>query len=252
MNHVKSYPSKTTFEKTPSYLFDPKAAYRIKSVVPYAKIIMLLRDPVKRAYSHYKMNKRLFAREHIMTFDEWGLVRREPITTFEQCIENDIKLLKRAGVIPENEIDRSVTPRRSLTKEDLDRLNEAWRKYVNSATKARAKCGTIIGRGIYSLQLNIWWKVYNNDERRKQFLVIRSEDLKPDTVGNVDIRNITNFIGISDRKVVSEKRIHGTGEDAGPICNETEDRLRRLYLPFNAALDEFLGSTSSWHDPWSW
>ena len=140
MNHVKSNPSKTTFEKTPSYLFDPKAAYRIKSVVPYAKIIMLLRDPVKRAYSHYKMNKRLFAREHIMTFDEWGLVRREPITTFEQCIENDIKLLKRAGVIPENEIDRSVTnTKKKSNKRRLGSFKRGVEKICKQRNEGKSK-----------------------------------------------------------------------------------------------------------------
>jgi len=51
--YLKYHPNQTTFEKTPKYMFDRKAPYRIKSVAPDAKIIMLLRDPVERAYSHF-------------------------------------------------------------------------------------------------------------------------------------------------------------------------------------------------------
>jgi hypothetical protein len=40
-------------EATPSYIYIPKAVARMKSVVPDAKLIALLRDPVDRAYSHY-------------------------------------------------------------------------------------------------------------------------------------------------------------------------------------------------------
>lgn len=40
-------------EASPSYLWDDHAPYRIKQKVPDAKIIILLRDPIERAYSHY-------------------------------------------------------------------------------------------------------------------------------------------------------------------------------------------------------
>jgi len=45
-------------EASPSYLWEPKAPYRIRNAVPHAKIIILLRDPVERAYSHYLMDVR--------------------------------------------------------------------------------------------------------------------------------------------------------------------------------------------------
>jgi hypothetical protein len=40
-------------EASPYYLWHPLAAERASAVVPKAKIIVLLRDPVDRAYSHY-------------------------------------------------------------------------------------------------------------------------------------------------------------------------------------------------------
>ena len=47
------------FEATPDYLFHPLAATRAASVVPGAKIVVLLRDPVERAWSQYRHMVRL-------------------------------------------------------------------------------------------------------------------------------------------------------------------------------------------------
>src|SRR5215208_2982640 len=44
-----------TGEATPSYLFDPPVAKRMAGVVPQARLIALLRNPIDRAYSHYQM-----------------------------------------------------------------------------------------------------------------------------------------------------------------------------------------------------
>jgi hypothetical protein len=46
-------------EASVSYLFYPKVSERIFSYNPNAKIIIVLRNPVKRAVSHYQMDKRL-------------------------------------------------------------------------------------------------------------------------------------------------------------------------------------------------
>ena len=42
-----------TFEATPYYLFHPLAASRVAAALPNAKIIVLLRNPADRAFSHY-------------------------------------------------------------------------------------------------------------------------------------------------------------------------------------------------------
>ena len=43
-----------TFEASPYYLFHPHAPARAKQVVPDALIVAILRDPVERAFSHWK------------------------------------------------------------------------------------------------------------------------------------------------------------------------------------------------------
>jgi hypothetical protein len=44
-----------TGEATPYYLFDPPVAKRMAQIVPKARLIALLRNPIDRAYSHYQM-----------------------------------------------------------------------------------------------------------------------------------------------------------------------------------------------------
>ena len=55
-------------EASPSYLFHPRAPERAAAVVPDARLIALLRDPVERAFSHYRFEVAL-GRERL-TFQE--------------------------------------------------------------------------------------------------------------------------------------------------------------------------------------
>ena len=45
--------SRLTFEATPDYLFHPLAAERAATVVPDARLVVMLREPTARAWSHY-------------------------------------------------------------------------------------------------------------------------------------------------------------------------------------------------------
>jgi hypothetical protein len=46
-------PGVRSFEASPYYLFDPEVPARAAALLPQARFIALLRDPVERAYSHY-------------------------------------------------------------------------------------------------------------------------------------------------------------------------------------------------------
>jgi len=72
LNYYRSFfplskSNKITGESSPYYLFHPSVPERIKKDVPNAKIIVLLRNPVDRAVSHYQMHKKLDEAEN---FDE--------------------------------------------------------------------------------------------------------------------------------------------------------------------------------------
>ena len=48
-----------TGEASPGYLFHPHAPARLATALPDARVIVLLRDPVRRAYSHFLHERRL-------------------------------------------------------------------------------------------------------------------------------------------------------------------------------------------------
>lgn len=48
-----------TFEATPDYLLHPAAPERAAQLLPEARIIVLVRNPIDRAYSHFQHNRRL-------------------------------------------------------------------------------------------------------------------------------------------------------------------------------------------------
>lgn len=52
-------PGKAVGEKSPNYLFFPGTAERAHRVVPKAKLLVILRNPVDRAFSHYHHSRKL-------------------------------------------------------------------------------------------------------------------------------------------------------------------------------------------------
>jgi hypothetical protein len=70
-------------EASTSYLFAPGAAQRIKIYNPEATILIVLRDPIERAYSHYRM--------------DLGLGRTK--SSFEQCMKQQLELMEH-GELP--------------------------------------------------------------------------------------------------------------------------------------------------------
>lgn len=57
-----------TGEASPEYIFHPMAAERIARTLPEVRLVALLRDPVERAWSHYKHSVRLGVEP--LTFEE--------------------------------------------------------------------------------------------------------------------------------------------------------------------------------------
>jgi len=88
---------KMTGEASPQYFCNPLAPQRIKQLVPNAKLILLLRNPIERAYSHYSHRVRL-GRETRGTFAE--LVGRE----------EEILQVKLPQIMNEDGSSRSIEP----------------------------------------------------------------------------------------------------------------------------------------------
>lgn len=76
-------------EATPRYLFDEETLWRMSVLLPDATIIALLREPVSRAYSHYRHVQR--------GMGKWGTDHR----SFEEAVRADIKCAREKGILGE-------------------------------------------------------------------------------------------------------------------------------------------------------
>jgi hypothetical protein len=96
------------------YLHSEEAAKKIKEYNPDAKIIILLRDPIRRAFSHYKMDyakgrtNKTFEEAWQLSYkqkaDCWGYYKMslytEPIKNYQQLFGNEnVKILSFENII---------------------------------------------------------------------------------------------------------------------------------------------------------
>ncbi|HEY8533522.1 MAG TPA: sulfotransferase domain-containing protein [Micromonospora sp.] len=75
-------------EASPLYMFDPRAPQRVYELMPHVRLIVLLRDPVERAYSHWKERRtegkeplefaEALAREEERIKGEWDRMMADP------------------------------------------------------------------------------------------------------------------------------------------------------------------------------
>jgi len=111
-----------TGEASPYYLFHPHAPRRASAIVPDAKVVILLRNPVDRAYSHYQHQvKRVIKGQSPETL------------SFEEAIE----------------VEETILP-----KEVRKMLQSEY--YVSSTHRARS----YLSRGIYIDQLLVWSRFF--------------------------------------------------------------------------------------------
>lgn len=69
---VKATTHKAVGEASVSYLYYPGVPLRIQHTIPDARIIIMLRNPIERGYSHYLMDQRL----GFVDLDYWDIVHK--------------------------------------------------------------------------------------------------------------------------------------------------------------------------------
>lgn len=114
-------------EKTPGYLLHPKAPERVHSINPDVKLIVTLRNPVDRAYSHWLMLKRV----------------GETDKSFSERIKEEFELYANE----KGELD--------LKKDFVDIL---------SPDLGRVPPFTVLLRGYYAFQLRNWFEYFPREQ----------------------------------------------------------------------------------------
>lgn len=114
-----------TGEATPNYVYFPDAENRIKKIIPDVKIIVILRNPIERAYSDYNYRKKL------------GRGKLENVS-FEQAVRE--------------EIERFSDPKNNFIDDLMD-------DYKGSDTRL-----PFVHLGIYMSTIKKWFDVFKKEQ----------------------------------------------------------------------------------------
>ena len=228
------YNSLMTGDSTPSYLLDYyRVIPRLKECFTHTpKLIICVRDPIKRAMSHYAMvtstdgtSEQLAARGH-----EW---RSKSLT---EVVMEDIHNMKEDGLLPYWDITTG-TVNDIVYNEFVNSYEEdvAWEKYVTARIPMNTGSYGIVARGLYALQFKQWYRSFNKDT----FLVLKLEDMMDDD----DDDENNPKIGIEksgDGEIV---------EQIGGVQHAVNKVMSHLGLPRFTVLDTTKKNSRNYIDP---
>jgi hypothetical protein len=197
-----------TGEASPYYLFHPHVPRRIKETLPDAKLIVLLRNPVDRAYSHYNMNVSKKTYKDTATGKD---LPREPLS-FDDAI-----------------------------KAEEERIAGEWAKMLadENYRSFALQLHSYKARGVYVDQLKMWLELFP----REQLLILNSEKFAKNTLE--EFGRVLDYLGLPQWQPESFGRSN-EGKYGDAMKPETRAALVEYFRPHNARLYEFLGETYDW------
>ena len=236
-------PSCLTGDSTPSYLLDSRRVIpRLLRIWTHnIQFIVILRDPVPRAHSHYCMvtspdgtNEQKLTRG-----SEWKG------KTLMETILLDMRKLKSCGLIPYWNIDEGIMDQ-SIFDSFVGTIqeDEAWDAYMKDIP-INTGSHSLISRGMYELQLRSWYRAFD----RKRFLLIKLEDWKDEGVLPT-MNRVWAHLGLPPYPVNDAEAKNTRSYDT--MDEHIKTYLRAFYAPHNRKLNTLLQSThDKWNDPWS-
>mmetsp|Transcript_13970 Transcript_13970/g.30358 ORF Transcript_13970/g.30358 Transcript_13970/m.30358 type:complete len:634 (+) Transcript_13970:594-2495(+) len=241
-DELQRHPSLQSGDSTPSYLLDSaRVIPRIKEVFDHdIKFMVMTRDPVKRAKSHFEMvtSNDGTAAQLKTRGKEWRSL------SFEEVIDLDIKNMKDCGLIPYwNAITKEVDLRCFYEYVGSGEEDAAWEKYLKKHVLMNTGSHSLLSRGMYELQLRSWYQAFP----KASILVLKLEDMSSGGVQGVVDRALSH-LELPQYKVRDEGAKNT--REYEPMKQDTEDMLRRFYAPHNERMKALLGD--EWTDPWSY
>lgn len=242
---LQNHPSLLTGDSTPSYILHPDIVIpRIKLVfsdaVPELKFFVMLRDPVKRCFSHYQM----VTSEDGTEEQKMNRGTNWQNKSFEEVVNEDFHLMRQVGLIPYWKDDNSVDEEEF--KQFVGSSDElaAFSRYQQYIPMNRGSHSPVV-RGIYHLQLRRWFQEFSHDA----FMVISLETLSTSSSGQLILSQAFEHLGLPPIQVedTSPKNKRPYSEKIKP---ETQILLECFYSMHNAVLHTILGE--EWKDIWSY
>jgi len=199
-----------TGEATPSYLIDPLVPKRISEMLPNVKLIVLLRNPIDRAFSHYHHNV-------------LSGIEKLP---FEQAIKKESERI--------NESFEELKNKKFI---DNDNFALYFLRLMTFKTKNYFKF-SYLHSGKYYEHLKNWMSIFP----KKQLLIIKSEDFFYDPK-NI-FKHVQDFLdlpyfdlGLYDRHFEIKYQ---------PMNYNLRKSLKEYFEPYNSKLYKYLSIDFQW------
>ncbi len=231
-------------EFSSSYLLHPLTPRRVHAALPDTKIIVMLRNPVDRAYSHFVMSKR------------GGL---EPDCSFDKIIRHEIEeapLLveahRRCYSDPPGRIEScTTTPDGSPIHVTSHRAGGSRKALTSEQDLRNYYFQSYVFRSIYHDQVKRWLALFPAD----QVLILKSEMFFEDPAGQMS--KSAAFLGLGEFDFTSSPRTQkswgGGASNAWKqpgnypeMKPETRSLLEAFFRPWNAKLSELTGLDFDW------
>jgi hypothetical protein len=203
-----------TFEATPEYIYIPYVPKRIYDYNPKMKFIVILREPVERAYSAWNMFKKLHSLNKIPTVIEKSYIDNIP---------NNLKTILFNKDYP--------------SFEELIKLEQ---KYIQDQQTFLEP--SFLRRGIYHQQIQRYYQLFNAN----QFLFLEHREIGNSLTDTLN--KVLNFVGLPtyhwndlNRNIANK----GNYEEVKPTNFQ---ELKLFYKPHNEELFDLIQQKFDWND----
>jgi len=209
------YRDQLTFEATPEYLYYPFVPVRVKKYKSDLRFIVLLRDPVERCYSAWKLFRNIYYNDPL---SKEGIIKAS-----EKTAKNDLSKLLKMEEFPHFN---------KVVKEDIDR-------YYKDSDNIEP---SFVRRGIYHQQITNWLKYFDLEK----FLFLEINELnQPEKL----IEKLQKFLGFTldlDLNEIAMHKHNKLDEEELDFEADTFHLLKSFYHKHNQKLFKLINQTYNW------
>jgi len=214
-----------------TYLIHPLAPRRLATTYPDAKIVIYLRNPVQRAYSHYQLMRSKSLEE--LPFED--------IVQYEMHDLLAMRNASRSCFMSDTCDVSECYPTTALHRHNVDhsrwkiKHEREWREYLVTS---------YLFPSVYDDQVERWMEAFPGN-----VLVMFYDEFLTDK--EASYQQIHDFLGLTqvslpgnqnnNVKPLNEKRI-----GSGPLALATKEKLDEFFRPFNERLFKLVGKSAPW------
>ena len=257
------------FDKSPATYIQPWIPLRVcQALPPRQKILLLLREPVARAFSGYHQCRLTRMAAPLQLRADHMAARNDTPHDFSVAAALEVDVARRCSPWGTGDPERDIalgeafsTCCTRVAQEHGLRAPSNWPLCSTTPHCATGKhvgphrrmaiskggtfgqwCYTHVLAGVYVRYLRLWYRHHHP----RDVLLVRSEDFFANQSGVVD-ELMSALLG--PNRSVSKPVIEVRSAEAtkgAEMHSETRRMLQRFYAPFNAELDELLGLKIGW------